>query len=91
MKTKFFKIVLPTFILMLAVVSAFAFKNVEDKALLAPETGWINLNNKPCAESVQCTTDPGPICTMVHLGVTYQAFGKISENPPVCTKVLRKP
>lgn len=88
MKTKFFKLVLPAFVFMLAIVSAFAFKGIEESALLAPEAGWINLPGQPCHLEVECSNDPGPICTTVYNGMEFQAFGKTSEVPLICNKVL---
>ena len=87
MKTKIFKMLLPTFAIMLAVSGAFAFKNADDNALFAPETGWINLPNEPCLIAVDCQSDPNPfMCTTIYKGVTHQAFGKTS--PSSCIKQL---
>lgn len=92
MKTKILKMVLPAFVLMLAVFGAFAFKSAESKALLAPETGWINLPGQPCAIPVECDNTPSDfICQAFHNGMLRQAFGKTSEQPPVCNKILYRP
>lgn len=89
MKTKFLKLVLPTFILLLAIGSAYAFKNVEKQELLAPEVGWISLAGEPCSLPVQCSTTPSEfMCTAVHNGANYQAFGKNNPNLLVCIKIL---
>lgn len=89
MKTNFLKIVLPAFVLMLAVFGAFAFKNVEKSALLAPETGWINLPGQPCSVQVECDNTVKPfVCTAIHNGTSQQAFGKISPQAMSCNKVL---
>lgn len=89
MKSKKIKMVLPALVLMLAVFGAFAFKSAEDKALLAPETGWASLPGQPCAIQVQCDNEVNPfVCTVVHEGITRQAFGLVSKNPPICNKVL---
>lgn len=89
MKAKIFKMVLPAFILMLAVFGAFAFKNADNKALLAPETGWINLPGQPCFLEVSCDDALSPfVCTTIHNGVTRQAFGKENPQSMVCDKVL---
>ncbi|MCK0115242.1 DUF6520 family protein [Gelidibacter sp. F63206] len=90
MKVKIFKMVLPVFVLMLAVVSAFAFKSVEDKALLAPELGWINLSSQPCAIQVtDCDNTPSEfVCTAFYEGESHQVFGKTGTQPLVCNKQL---
>ena len=93
MKTKFFKTVLPAFVIMLAVVSAFAFKSVEDKTLLAPETGWVSLPGNPCiVTSIECDNNPDltEICTVFYQGNMHQAFGKTSDVPLICNRVLYK-
>jgi len=90
MKTIKMKSILPACIFMLAIVSAFAFKGAQESPLLTPDTGWINLPGQPCAIEVQCDNNPGPICTAIHNGVEYQAFGKTSEMPLICTKVLSR-
>jgi len=88
MKTKFLKMVLPISILMLAVVSAFAFKNVEEKALLGPEKGWLIIPGNPCSIEVDCDNSPNPaICTGVFGGMEYVARGKEHPTGP-CVKVL---
>lgn len=92
MKTKFLKMVLPASVLMLAVFGAFAFKGADNKALLAPQTGWINLPGQPCLVQVPCDSTPSDfICTTIYNGVSRQAFGKVSEQPPMCNKVLYRP
>jgi hypothetical protein len=89
MKTKILKLVLPAFVLMLAVVSAYAFKSVEDKALLAPETGWLAIPGQPCDVQVECSTTPSDImCSAIHNGTSYQAFGKNNPNILICIKIL---
>lgn len=92
MKTKILKMILPAVVFMLAVVSAFAFKNVERKALLAPEPGWVNLPGNPCSIEVMCDDDPtlSQVCTAIINGIEYQAFGKSSSSPN-CIRVLYKP
>src|SRR5690606_2308984 len=92
MKTKILKMVLPAFVLMLAIFGAFAFKSAGDKALLLPETGWINLPGQPCLTTVQCDTTPSDfVCEVFHNGELHQAFGKTSEEPPICNKTLYRP
>ncbi|MGV3460263.1 MAG: DUF6520 family protein [Flavobacterium sp.] len=91
MKTKFFKMVLPALTLMLAVFGAFAFKTVDSKALLAPESAWINLPGQPCAVEVQCDNTPGLTCTAIYQGTTHQAFGKVNPSQMICNKVLYRP
>ncbi|MBO3100271.1 DUF6520 family protein [Gelidibacter pelagius] len=90
MKSKILKMVLPAFVLMLAVVSAFAFESAQEKTLLAPETGWINLPDLPCAVEVKCDNTIKPfMCTTVHTdGNTYQAFGKYGSEDSPCIKPL---
>jgi hypothetical protein len=89
MKTKILKLVLPAFVLMLAVGSAYAFKFEENKALLAPKTGWINLPGEPCAIEVQCSDTPSDqICTAIHNGNLYQAFGKNNPQIMICIQIL---
>lgn len=92
MKVKIIKIVLPVFVLMLAVFSAFAFKSVEDKALLAPEKGWINVSGQLCHIKVKCENTPSAfVCTTIYQGVSHQAFGKITPEAIICDKVLYRP
>lgn len=86
MKTRFFKMILPAFVLLVAVTAAFAFKTADEK--LAPETGWINLPDSPCAVSVECTTDPGDECTLFYEGANHTAYGKIA--PMNCSKTLQR-
>lgn len=75
--------------LSVAVFGAFAFTNVEKKALLAPETGWINLTGAPCSVEVACDNDPSrPMCTAIYQGISHQVFGKLTPNAATCTKVL---
>lgn len=88
MRTKMFRLMLPAFVIGLAVFSAFAFTGSGNQALLAPETGWINLPGEPCAIRVQCDAQLGPVCTAVYNGQTHQAFGKINPESMTCTKVL---
>ncbi|MGQ2981866.1 DUF6520 family protein [Flavobacterium sp.] len=83
MKTNFLKMVLPAFALLLAVFGAFAFKSVEDKALLAAQPGWISPPGQPCSVQVQCDNTVKPfMCTAIHNGVEYQAFGKLNPQSP---------
>lgn len=89
MKAKIFKMTLPVFTLTLAVFGAFAFKSAENKALLAPETGWLMIPGDPCRIDVQCDTSPGPVCTGVFGGVEYEARGKDHPTAP-CDKLLFK-
>lgn len=92
MKAKILKIVLPSFVILVAVFSAFAFKSTENKKLLTPETGWINLPGDPCAIKVQCDTTPTPfVCTAIYNGITYQALGKTNPQMMICNKVLYRP
>ncbi|WP_417558493.1 DUF6520 family protein [Mesoflavibacter zeaxanthinifaciens] len=93
MKTKKFKTVLPVFVLILAIASAFAFKDTEESPLLAPETGWINLPGTPCAIAVECDNNPllEVVCTAIYNGVEYQAFGKPNPSSMLCSRVLYKP
>jgi len=86
MKTTFFKMILPAFVLLVAVTASFAFKTAEEK--LVPETGWINLPGDPCAASVECKTDEGDVCTLFYNGETHIAYGKIA--PMNCTKALQR-
>lgn len=86
MKTTFFKMILPAFVLILAVTGAFAFKS-NDKSL-AVETAWINLPGQPCFQSVQCTTDPGAECTLFYNGADHIAKGKVTEMN--CSKTLQR-
>jgi hypothetical protein len=89
MKTKFFKIVLPAFIIMMAVLSAYAFKSVEDKALLAPETGWLAIPGNPCSISVTCENiNTNLTCKALFNGVEYDVLGKHQPSDMVCTKIL---
>lgn len=90
MKTKILKMVLPAFIIMMAVLSAYAFKKAEKKELLAPTSGWISLPGQPpCSTEVMCDDVEKPLlCTVVHQGVNYQAFGITSVNPVTCNKLL---
>ncbi|WP_027126467.1 DUF6520 family protein [Gelidibacter mesophilus] len=92
MKTKFLRSILPAFVFMLAVVSAFAFKGIEEKALLAPETGWINLPGTPCTVAVECDNNPllEEVCTVIYNGVRHQAFGKQDPSSMNCARVLYK-
>lgn len=91
MRTQFFKMVLPAFVLLLAVFGAFAFKGADSKAVLAPESGWINLPGQPCAVQVQCNNDPGPVCTAIYQGTSHQVFGKLNPQAMACNKVLSRP
>jgi len=93
MKTKKMKSVLPACIFMLAIVSAFAFKGIEENPLLAPETGWINLPGTPCAIAVECDNNPllEVVCTTIYNGVEHQAFGKPNPSSMNCSRVLYKP
>lgn len=92
MKTKILKMILPVFVLMLAVVSAFAFKNAENKALLTFESGWLDIPGNPCNIEVECDNSPSDfICTAFHNNVEYQAYGKVIPNSLVCDKVLYMP
>ncbi|HXJ99558.1 MAG TPA: DUF6520 family protein [Gelidibacter sp.] len=90
MKTKFLKTVLPAIVLMLAVASAFAFKNVEGKALLAPEIGWVNLEGSPCEVPVMCDNNPAlnVICKTIVNNQVHQAFGKPFPGSMSCITVL---
>ncbi len=89
MKAKILKTVLPAFVLMLAVFSAFAFKRAENKALLALENGWINLSGQPCHVQVQCDNTTSPfVCKAVYNGVEHQAYGKVNPKVMSCTKIL---
>lgn len=89
MRTKLFKLSLPAFVIMLAVCSAFAFTGSGNQALLAPETGWINLPGNPCAIEVSCRNDSGVLCTAFYNGEVHQAYGK-TDPKMACTKVLYK-
>jgi len=89
MKTNFLKMGMSMFVLMLAIVSAFAFKTVETKALFGPETGWINLPGTPCAISVPCDNTPSNFtCKAIHDEVERDAFGKNDPQLMICTKTL---
>lgn len=92
MKTRILKLVLPTFVLLMAVFSAFAFKNSENIVLSVPETGWLNLPGQPCIIQVNCNSTVSLfVCTAIYNGTEYQAFGKENSSGLICNKALFRP
>ena len=78
MKLKFLKPVLPLAAVVLAVAGAFA-ADAKKGTELPPVTGWASLPGQtPCNQQVACQTEDGPICRILHDGVYYQAFPKVS-------------
>ena len=78
MKTNFLKSSLPIGAFVLAIAGAFAadVKNAEEAR--PPITGWASLPGQPaCSTSVPCRTEVNTqMCTILHNGVTYDAFEK---------------
>ncbi|MFD2907930.1 hypothetical protein ACFSX9_04205 [Flavobacterium ardleyense] len=86
MKTKFLKIGMSLAVFALAIMGAYASQNT-DNLVLAPQTGWIDTPS-PCEIPVSCSTEFGPLCTMVYQGEVKQAFGKDNLNDATCAKEL---
>ena len=86
MKTTFLKAIVPVATFMLAIGGAFGSKDsaADD---FAAETGWIN-SPTACSVSKQCDTQLNDECTIMVNHVPVQAFGKTSESPLACTKIL---
>lgn len=83
MKLRFLKSVLSFGAMALAIAGAFAADVKTETTELPPVTGWASLPGEtPCDEEVACQTEDGPICRILHNGVFYQAFPKVSG---VCT------
>jgi hypothetical protein len=90
MKTKFLKIGMPIAIFALAIMGAYASQKTESESFV-PQVGWID-SPSPCSIAVECSTDFGPVCTMLHDGQIKQAFGKENLNDATCSKELyRRP
>lgn len=86
MKTKFLKIGMPIAIFALAIMGAYASQKSESESF-APQVGWID-SPSPCSIEVECSTDFGPVCTMLHDGQIKQAFGKDNPKDATCSKEL---
>lgn len=80
MKLRFLKSVLPFGAMALAIAGAFAADVKTETTELPPVTGWASLPGQiPCNEQVPCQTEEAPvICRILHDGVYYQAFPKVS-------------
>lgn len=92
MKTRILKLVSLTFVLVMAIYCAFAFRMAENIVLSVPETGWLNLPGQPCFIQVNCNSTPSEfLCTAFYNGIQYQAFGKVNPSGLVCNKILFRP
>jgi len=96
MKTNYPKIAIQIFAILLAIGSSFA-TTASEKKVNAPVTGYFPkfpiIGPPPIAQCMfaqLCSNTPGPICTGVYQGITYQVFGKANPNDTVCQIVLFK-
>lgn len=77
MKTTFLKSALPIGAMVLAIAGAFAATSKPVDSSQPPVVGWASLPGQPaCGTQVPCQTEQAPICTILHNGVSYQAFPK---------------
>lgn len=74
MKKSIVKMILPIAVFVLAITAAFASHgdNAVQKAALAPEQGWLNVDGV-CNESIQCSDTGTQLCTTI---TNQQVFGK---------------
>ena len=77
MKTTILKSVMPIGAMVLAIAGAFAANPKTVDSSRPPVVGWASLPGQPaCGTQVPCQTEQASICTILHNGVTYQAFPK---------------
>lgn len=89
------KLIIPAFVMLIGAGGAYATDLASnDELALIPQQGYIyNLSTNECDESVMCTTDPGPVCTVNGLPSGQRVFGTSdadSEHPLTCDVTLRK-
>jgi hypothetical protein len=89
MKTSNVKSFFPLLLMIIAITSAFAFKNEGVKTVAAPEIGWVD-HPAPCTAPEQCENEGGPNCTIMFENVEYDVKGKFSPNDLTCEKVLTR-
>ena len=87
MKTTFLKSVLPIGAVILAIAGAFAATSKPVDSGPPPVIGWASLPGQPaCSTPVLCSTE-GALCTVLHNGVTYQAFLKNEAGQCTTTRL----
>ena len=95
MRKKLFKIVFPLIAIIFAIGGSFV-SHASEKNVNAPVTAYINPislppGTQPCSLAVTCSNLIGPVvCTADYLGVTYQAYSKLSPTDTFCQIVRYK-
>jgi len=90
MKTNYFKIVMPTVAILLAIGSSLA-THASEKSTLVIKTGYISpIGGWPCSISTLCSSTGTSICTATYQAIKYQAYGKASQGDTVCEIFLFK-
>lgn len=86
MKTSVLKNVIPVAVVAFGIAGAFATMSMQSvEKSTAPKIGYVRNAQGACDIPVQCSTNPGPMCS---LGGA-QAFGKNAQGN--CNEVLYRP
>lgn len=91
MKNFFFKIVIPSAAILLAIGGSFTTHASQKKATV-PVPGYFTPlgsgGGPACQLSITCTTIPGPLCTVIFQGRNYAALGKVNPSDTTCPVIV---
>ncbi len=90
MKRSNFKFLIPALAIVFALATAFTTSASSNVEAFSNIDGYID-NPVPCQIKVECSINPGPICTAVNdQGQTVQVFGKFNPLDTTCPRFVYK-